>query len=285
MTNTEPAKERGNSAGPDAQEPVLLEELIDNVLILRLNRPAKKNALSTDLTWEIVRAVEEATLNDTVRVIGITGVGDTFCAGADLSPRKSNKAKSSAPKHDDGKGTIASVVKLVTGIRVNCDKPVVAGINGLAIGAGLSLAMCCDMRIASANARFHPGYGRAGTSPDCGLTWTLPQAIGHEQTMRFLLELEMVEAEAALAMGLLGKVVPASEFDDAFLSYCLKIAQVAPLAARQTKHLVTKVGLPPDLEALVREELRYTGRGLASEDGKEAVRAIFEKRKPVFTGR
>ncbi|MAQ08787.1 MAG: enoyl-CoA hydratase, partial [Gammaproteobacteria bacterium] len=67
--------------------------------------------------------------------------------------------------------------------------------------------------------------------------------------------------------------------------YCTKIAEVAPLAARQTKHLVTQIGLPADIEALVREELRYTGRGLASDDGKEAVRAIFEKRKPVFTGR
>ena len=154
----------------------------------------------------------------------------------------------------------------------------------MTIGAGLSLAMCCDMRMASSHARFHPGYARAGTSPDCGLTWSLPQAVGHERAMRFLLEVEFVDAEAALQMGMVGEVVPYESFTETFQNYCEKIAAVAPLAARQTKLQVTRVGLPDDLEQLVREELKYTGRGLASNDGKEAVRAIFEKRDPVFTG-
>jgi enoyl-CoA hydratase/carnithine racemase len=102
--------------------------------------------------------------------------------------------------------------------------------------------------------------------------------------MRFLLEVEFIDAEKALAMGLIGNVVPADTFEQSFLAYCQKIAEVAPLAARQTKLQVTRVGLPEDLETLIREELRYTGRGLKSDDGKEAVRAIFEKRKPIFSG-
>ena len=261
-------------------EPVLLEETVEGVRLLRLNRPAKKNALSNALTREIVRAIDEASQDTAIRVIGITGVGDSFCAGADLSPRKAGDAR-----RESGSETADRVVQLVTGIRVLCEKPVIAGVNGIAIGAGLSLAMCCDIRMASSDARFHPGYARAGTSPDCGLSWTLPQALGHEQAMRFLLQQDMVDANTALNIGLIGEVVPAEKFSQAFLEYCKKIAEVAPLAARQTKHLVTQVGLPADLEALVREELRYTGRGLASDDGKEAVRAIFEKRKPVFTGR
>ena len=210
-----------------------------------------------------------------VRVIGITGVGYTFCAGADLSPAKNRER---------GTNTVDTAVSLVTGIRVRCEKPVIAGINGLAIGAGVSLAMCCDMRMASTKASFHPGYARAGTSPDCGLTWTLPQAVGHERAMRFLLEVDFIDAQKALAIGLIGSVVAADTFEQSFLAYCQKIAEVAPLAARQTKLQVARVGLPDDLEALIREELRYTGRGLKSSDGKEAVRAIFEKRKPIFTG-
>jgi len=257
------------------QQDVLIEETLDHARILRLNRPEKKNALAPELTSAIVEAIDRASSDDAVRVIGITGVGDTFCAGADLGPdRKRGRAED----------IVEAVIRLVTGIRVGCEKPVIAGINGLAIGAGLSLAMCCDIRIASANARFHPGYARAGTSPDCGLTWTLPQAVGHERAMRFLLELETIDAPAALQIGLVGEVVDAEAFEDAFVAYCQRIAEVAPLAARQTKLQLARIGIPDDLEHHLRDELRYTGRGLASKDGKEAVRAIFEKRKPVFTG-
>jgi 2-(1,2-epoxy-1,2-dihydrophenyl)acetyl-CoA isomerase len=259
-------------------EPVLIKDLQNHVLILRLNRPEKKNALSAELTSAIVESIEQAAVDDSVRVVGITGVGDTFCAGADLSPSRNRDERDSAAD------TIDRAVRLVTGIRVGCEKPVICGINGLAIGAGLSLAMCCDIRIASDNASFHPGYARVGTSPDCGLTWTLPQAIGHERAMRFLLEIEFVSAGDALAMGMVGQTVPADQFTDEFEGYCQKIASVAPIAARQTKMQVTRVGLPENLEQLVRDELRYTGKGLASDDGKEAVRAIFEKRQPKFTG-
>lgn len=254
---------------------VLLEQTDGHVRLLTLNRPDKKNALSTDLTAAVVDAIDRAAADDAVRVIGLTGAGETFCAGADLSPGQ-HKGR--------GQDTVETAVKLVTHIRVQCEKPVIAGINGLAIGAGLSLALLCDLRMASSRASFHPGYARAGTSPDCGLTWSLPQAVGHERALRFLLELEFVDAEAALALGLVGDVVSHETFAQDFVAYCHKIAQVAPLAARQTKLQVTRAGLPDDLEAVVRDELRYTGRGLASNDGREAVRAIFEKRAPHFTG-
>jgi 2-(1,2-epoxy-1,2-dihydrophenyl)acetyl-CoA isomerase len=263
-----------NDATQD-DEMVLLEETHESARILKLNRPAKKNALSPDLTSAIVSAMDRASKDNAVSVIGITGTGDTFCAGADLRPAKNRER---------GADTAETAVQLVTGIRVRCEKPVIAGINGLAIGAGVSLAMCCDMRMASSNASFHPGYARAGTSPDCGLTWTLPQAVGHEQAMRFLLEVEFIDAEKALAIGLVGQVAAADTFEQSFLAYCQQIAEVAPLAARQTKLQVARVGLPDDLEALIRDELRYTGRALRSDDGKEAVRAIFEKRKPNFSG-
>ncbi|MBW2394081.1 MAG: enoyl-CoA hydratase/isomerase family protein, partial [Deltaproteobacteria bacterium] len=150
---------------------------------------------------------------------------------------------------------------------------------------GLSLALCADMRIASSKARVHPGYARAGSSPDCGLSFTLPQAIGHERAMRFLLEPRMHAADEALALGLVGEVVPADDFEEAFRAYCHKIAEVAPLASRQTKRLVTRAGLIADLEGHLRDELDLARRALSSEDGREAVKAIFEKRKPEFTGR
>jgi 2-(1,2-epoxy-1,2-dihydrophenyl)acetyl-CoA isomerase len=260
-------------------EPVLLEETRNGVRILRLNRPEKKNALSHELTRALVRCVEEAASDDAVRVVALTGEGGAFCSGADLSPRKPTD-----PPPESVEQTADMVVRLVTGLRVACEKPVIAGIDGIAIGAGLALAMCADMRLASSAARFHPGYARAGTSPDCGLSWTLPAAIGHERAMRFFLEQEMLDADAALALGLVGEVVDADGFDQTFVAYCQKIAEVAPLAATQTKRLVTRIGVPDDLEAHLRDELAYAARGLKSHDGKEAVRAIRQKRKPVFTG-
>ena len=107
---------------------VLLEETRNGVRLLTLNRPDKKNALSPDLTQAIATAIEGAIADDEVRIVGITGAGDTFCAGADLSPGQNRKR---------GVDTVETAVQLVTNIRVKCEKPVVAGINGLAIGAGL----------------------------------------------------------------------------------------------------------------------------------------------------
>jgi 2-(1,2-epoxy-1,2-dihydrophenyl)acetyl-CoA isomerase len=265
-----------------ATEPVLLEETKGHVRILTLNRPAKKNALSGELIDAIIEGFASAAADDTVRVVGLTGAGDAFCSGADLAPTPSKGSDGGTSRRSD---SADQAVRMVTGIRVACEKPVVAGIGGIAIGAGLSLALCTDMRIASARARFHPGYARAGTSPDCGLSWTLPQAIGHERAMRFLLEPKMHAADAALALGLVGEVVAEEAFADAFLAYCHKIAEVAPLAAAQTKRLLTRAGLIADLEQHLRDELELARRALASEDGREAVKAIFEKRKPAFTGR
>jgi 2-(1,2-epoxy-1,2-dihydrophenyl)acetyl-CoA isomerase len=261
-------------------EPVLLEETTDGVRLLTLNRADKKNALSGDLVQALIAGFEAAAADDDVRVVGLTGAGDAFCSGADLKERRpAGGGSAGRPSAED------QVVRLVSGIRVDCEKPVIAGVNGIAIGAGLALAMCADMRIASAKARFHPGYARAGSSPDCGLSWTLPQAIGHERAMRFLLDPQMMAADSALDLGLVGEVVAAPEFGSAFMAYCQRIAEVAPIAARQTKRLVTRAGLLAGLEDHLRDEIELAKRALTSEDGREAVKAIFEKRKPRFSGR
>lgn len=268
-----------------AAAPVLLEEDHGGVRVLRLNRPERKNALNDALGWGIVQAVERAAADDAVRVVALTGQGDAFCSGADLAPPDGSPSVSPLSPAERAVDDLGWIGRLPLVMRLHCDKPVVAGVNGIAIGAGLSLALCADMRVASSAACFHPGYARAGTSPDGGLSWTLPQLLGHERALRFLLEVEMHDAERALALGLVGEVVPADEFETRFLDSCQRIAQVAPIAARQTKRLVARVGLPADLEAHLRDELRYVHRGLSSADGREAVAAIMEKRKPVFTGR
>ncbi len=264
---------------------VLEEQTVGHVRVLRLNRPERKNALTGELGWAVVSAVGRAGADDDVRAIALTGNGDAFCSGLDIGPGDGAPVDSPLSEQQqllDERGWIG---RFLTALRLDTDKPVIAGINGVAIGAGLSLAMAADIRIASDTARLHPGYLRAGTSPDGGLSWSLPTLIGHEQAMRFLLESRFVDANEAYARGLVGEVVPADQLDSRLLEYCDAIAQQAPLAVRQTKRLVARTLLITDLDARTQEEIMIARRGLNTEDGQEAVRAIMEKRSPKFVGR
>lgn len=262
-----------------SSDPVVLQETSDGVRVLRLNRPDKMNGINAELLKALIEAVQAATHDEEVRAIGITGAGRGFCAGADLGNSKASDFK--RDKLDD----LGFVGRLALAIRMECDKPVIAGINGLAVGGGVALAMLADMRIASSSATFNPGYARVGLSPDAGLSWTLPQAVGHEQAMRFLLEQQTLDAQAALKMGLVGEVVDADGFEDAFMEYCRKIASAAPLALRHIKKLVSRAGLGIDLEAQLCAENLFVERGARSEDAQEAIRALFKKRQPVFKGK
>lgn len=251
---------------------VLLHETIEGVRVLRLNRPHKMNGINAELALTIVEAMEAAQKDPEVRVVAITGEGKAFCSGADIS---GSKFSDFAPDDLDDLGLIG---RLPLSIRINCDKPVIAGINGMAMGGGVALAMMADIRMASTAATFSPGYVRIATAPDGGLTWTLPQAIGHEQAMRFLLEQETIGAEKALNLGMVGEVVDAEAFDESFLAYCKKLAKASPYALRQTKALINKSELGIDLKSLLQDEIRCANRGIMSEDGKAAIRAIFSKK-------
>jgi 2-(1,2-epoxy-1,2-dihydrophenyl)acetyl-CoA isomerase len=145
--------------------------------------------------------------------------------------------------------------------------------------------MAADIRIAADTARLHPGYLRAGTSPDGGLTWSLPTAVGHETALRFLLESRFVSADEALQRGLVSEVVAAEQLDARLAEHCAAIAAHAPLAVRRTKHLVARTPLVADVDAHMVDEIRSALAGLNSEDGQEAVRALMEKRAPQFHGR
>lgn len=268
-----------------APDPVLLAETHGRVRLLRLNRPAKKNALNDALGWAIVQAVEDAARDDDVWVIAITGAGDAFCSGLDLSSSASDVRPSPFSRQDELLDDLGWVGRFPVVMRERCDKPVVAGVNGVAVGAGFSLAMAADVRIASAKARFLAGYARAGTSPDGGLTWTLSQSIGYEQALRVLLEGEMIAAEDALARGIVSEIAPHDDFDGRFLGYCDALTKVSPIAARQTKRMLGRAAFATSIEAHAREELVNARRGLNTEDGAEARRAIIERRKPEFQGR
>ncbi len=267
-----------------------------HVRTLRLNRPEKKNALSDELAWGIIAAVEEAAIDDNVWVIGITGTDDAFCSGLDLTPTRDGQDRAPTPDRiGQGRAPMSSqdallddlgwVSRFPLVLREQCDKPIVAGLNGVAVCAGLSLAMAADVRIAAESVRLIAGYPRIGGSPDGGLSWTLPQAIGYEQAMRFLLENRTVGAEEALRLGLVGEIVPDDRFQERFEEYCQSLTNLSPITARLTKRVVRHSTALADAEAHFRYELASIRRAFASEDGQEARQAFTEKRPPVFKGR
>jgi len=252
-----------------------------HVRTIALNRPEKKNALSNELAWGIIKAVEEAARDDSVWVVAITGTGDAFCSGLDLGGSEDQTPLSPQDAFIDD---ISWVGRFALVLREVCDKPIVGGVNGVAAGAGLSLAMACDIRIGAQSMRLIAGYPRIGGSPDGGLTWTLPQAIGYEQAMRFLLENRTVDADEALRLGFVGEIVPDETFVARLAEYCAFLAERSPIASRLTKRGITRA-TSIDLESQVRFELANIRRAFSTHDAEEARKAFFEKRQPVFEGR
>jgi 2-(1,2-epoxy-1,2-dihydrophenyl)acetyl-CoA isomerase len=261
-----------------------LVEVTDHghVRTIRLNRAEKKNALSQALAWGVVEAVDAAAADDNVWVVAITGAGDAFCAGLDLS---GSDPYSPYPPMTAQLDDIGWVGQFVLSIRKRCDKPVVGGINGVAVGAGLGLAMATDVRLVARSARLMAGYTRIGGSPDAGLTITLPQAIGYEQAMRFMMENRTVTGAEAVALGMAGEVVDDIAFDDRLAAYCQELCAWSPITLRLLKRGIAKSFETSDLEQQLRYEVSNIRRAFGSEDGQEARRAFLEKRKPVFTGR
>lgn len=252
-----------------------------HVRTIRLNRPDKKNALSDDLAWGVIAAVEDAAKIDNVRVIAITGSGDAFCAGLDLSgAERTSPLSAQSAQLDD----IRWVGQFLLAIRKRCDKPVVGGINGVAVGAGLGLAMATDVRLVSRSARLMAGYTRIGGSPDAGLTITLPQAMGYEKAMRFMMENRTVNGDEAVALGMAGEVVDDAQFAARLAEYCESLCQWSPITLRLLKRGMVKALETTDMEQQLRYEVANIRIAFASDDAKEARKAFFEKRKPVFKG-
>lgn len=256
-----------------------------HVRVIRMTRPEKKNALSLELAWGVVNAVQDAAHEENVWVIGLTGTDDAFCAGLDLTPEPQTESYTRMNPQDEYLDELSWVSRFPMVLRQWCDKPIVAGINGVAVGAGLGLAMACDMKIMSKSARLIAGYPRIGGSPDGGLSWTLFQSMGYEQALRFLLENRTVMADEAKALGMVGEVVEDAEFEARFNDFCDSLTKLSPITARLSKRVLRRAAQLPDMEGHMRYELLSIGRAFGSEDGREARRAFLEGRAPQFKGR
>lgn len=263
---------------------LLVETTSAGVRTITLNRPEKLNAVNDRLSNEIPAALEEASSDDAVRVIVVTGAGRGFCAGLDLDPASlaehmtlANGSRSM--RLDDLRWVGRQALALA-----NNDKPIIAAINGPAAGAGLGLALGADIRLMSASAVVTTGYIRRGLAPDAGVSYFLPRLVGASRANELILTARDIAAEEAERIGLVSRVLPAEGFQEAVARYAEQLAGGPPVALTLTKRLLAQ-SLDADLVTQLKSELAAIQRCFETEDVAEAMRAYAEKRPPNFKGR
>jgi enoyl-CoA hydratase/carnithine racemase len=270
----------------------ILYTVCGRVATITLNRPDKLNAWTRTMDQEVRQAMEEAAANDRVRAILLTGAGRGFCAGADMSllqdvvergvhPLPDPPVSSSMPIGDMARADFQQQYSYFPSI----PKPVIAAINGPAVGLGLVIAMFCDLRFASEDARFGTAFARRGLIAEYGLAWLLPKVIGHANALDILLSARIFDAQEALRMGLVNQVLAAPKLLDEVYAYANVLAEeVSPRSIRVIKRQVYEAMFQTLGQALdtATEEMRAS---LQCEDFKEGVAHFLEKRAPAFQGR
>ncbi len=255
----------------------LLIQKIAPIAQITLNRPDVLNALNRQAMAELSAAIEEMRADETIRAVILTGSGDkAFAAGSDIAEMSGLTASEAEALARESQALMDAIETL--------GKPVVAALNGYAIGAGCELALACTMRIAADHARFSLPDVRMGTIPCFGGTQRLPRLIGKGRALQMILSGDMMDVQEACRIGLVDEIVPKEKLIDRAEAILLTIASNAPLAVRFALEAVNK-GVEMSLEEGLRLEAGLAGQAAASDDLKEGVAAFLERRKPKFKGR
>jgi 2-(1,2-epoxy-1,2-dihydrophenyl)acetyl-CoA isomerase len=259
----------------------LLFDVEKGVATVTLNRPDVLNAFNAEMRAELTAGFRQILEDDSIRAVILTAAGRGFSAGQDLRERLDAYQAGKPPVL--GETLRQEYNPLILAMRM-LPKPIVGAINGIAAGAGCSLALACDLRIASSEASFLQAFTRIGLVPDSGSSFFLPQLIGPTRAAEMIFLAEPMSAARALELGLVNRVVPADELMTAARELALKLAQLPTKAIGQAKRQLN-LALTAPLDAVLEEEA--SGQALASQtnDHLEGVRAFLEKRAPHFTGR
>lgn len=245
--------------------------------IITLNRPEKLNTFTPVFKDEFDSVVDDIAKDSSVRVVILTATGRAFCAGGDLDaerdPQTAFELRNDLRKIN---GTMKKIQEM--------SKPWIGAINGVAAGAGASLALSCDFIILSENAKFKYTFVDIAIAPDSGGMWVLTKFVGVSKAMEIAMTCRMVKAEEAMACGIALKVVPAEVLMDEAMTFAGVIAEKPPIAVGLVKKLAYK-SEEVSIETYCDLEADYVALGIQTNDHKEGVRAFMEKRKPIFTGK
>lgn len=255
-----------------------LVEKTDGVVTFTLNRPEKLNALSPALRMGLKRILEDVNDDDDAKVLVLTGAGRGFCSGADMVGQ--THANSPLPSRQDIEESRFGWIGRFRSMR----KPVIAAVNGVAAGGGFSLALACDVRIASDQARFVSAFVRRAILPDQSSTWLLPHRVGTSRALLMHWLSDEVKADEALRIGLADKVVPHAELMAQTMELANRLARGPSITIELTKQAVYHA-MGVSLETHAEYEENLLNKVHNTEDVKEGRLAFREKRKPVFKGR
>lgn len=250
----------------------ILYSVAEGVGRITLNRPEKLNSFTGQMQKEFIAALRQAAKDPAVRCLVITGAGRAFCAGQDLS--------------EAGKMPIGEAVRTTYNVWVDLirsmEKPVLAAVNGVAAGAGCSLALAADLVMMSEKASMVQAFVKVGLVPDSGASYFLPKLIGYHKAMELALFGDQVPARQALELGLCNRVVPEGEFEAAVADWASRLAR-GPRAMGWIKRQIGR-GLDQDLKAILELEAYHQEAAARTADAREAIQAFLEKREPHFTG-
>lgn len=256
-----------------------VERPSDGVVVLTLDDPDRRNAMSAELTHAWSASIDELSADRSVRVVVVTGAGSAFCSGGITSWI----AGDPDAEVDALRSRMIAFYRAWLSIR-KLEVPTIAAVNGPAVGAGFCLALACDLRYAASTARLGAPFVKLGLNPGMAATYLLPNVVGEAHARELLLTGRFVDAEEALRLGLVSRVFPAEGFMDDVLEVATGIAATAPIASRYTT-IALRDGGHGDFESAVQWEALAQPITLTTADLQEGIAAANEKRPPKFTGR
>jgi len=253
----------------------LLVDRADGIVTVTMNRPEKKNAANAAMWNELLATFREIAANDEDRVVVLTGAGGAFCSGADVSGM--------GGRETHGLANMRHISDVAMSI-YRLPQPTVAKVRGVATGAGMNMALLCDLIVASDSARFSEIFARRGLTIDFGGSWALPRRIGMHRAKELTLLTDIIDAPEADRIGLVNRVVPDAELDAFVDDWARRLAAGPPIALAQSKRLLNN-SIGATLEQALDEEGAAQTVNFSTKDTAEAVSAFLDKREPSFQGR